>query len=67
MNLNFFKMLNVNFIEKRVLYILYNLNNVVVIFKILDLSNIFCIMGNFILLYIYMVLNLLYIVYCCKY
>lgn len=65
MNLNFFKMLNVNFIEKRVLYILYNLNNVVVIFKILDLSNIFCIMGNFILLY--MVLNLLYIVYCCKY
>lgn len=65
MNLNFFKMLNVNFIEKRFLYILYKLNNVVVIFKILDLSNIFCIMGNFILLY--MVLNLLYIVYCCKY
>lgn len=41
MNLNFFKMLNVNFIEKRVLYILYNLNYVVVIFKILDLSKIF--------------------------
>lgn len=63
MNLNFFKMLK--FIEKRFLYILYNLNNVVIIFKILDLSKIFCIMGNFILLY--MVLNLLYIVYCCKY
>lgn len=47
MNLNFFKMLNVNFVEKRVIYILYNLSQLVIIFKILDLSKIFCIMGNF--------------------